>query len=218
MENEEFEKWWQSKAKSWAADKEIAQAAWLACAESIRREAKREEAEWWDQMPTKKERLARFAELRRPIDTPPAAEADDTTARDESIRREAKREMREAAAVAICSGCANNIPTLVTANTLCHDWTGFPGQNSTGVAALSVCASGKIRALPIDTPPAAERARVWKFERYRDGLKMAEGAIVHAATEDEAIEKARNLFQKDAPNSTFKLVSPAAERAGDGHE
>jgi hypothetical protein len=130
------------------------------------------------------------------------------TARDESIRREALQK----AAIAICWMCnrPNEYRNIASDGT--HEQIAT-GNHEWCDARLIY---DMMRGLPIDTPPAAERARVWKFERYRDGLKMAEGARVHAATEDEAIEKARNLFQKDAPNSTFKLVSPADSKQREG--
>lgn len=49
--------------------------------------------------------------------------------------------------------------------------------------------------------------KAWEFDRYVWGRLMAEGAKVHAKTEAEALEKARQLFAQDGSleGTTFKL-------------
>ena len=48
----------------------------------------------------------------------------------------------------------------------------------------------------------------WKFDRYREGNKMAEGGRVHALTFVEAETKVKKLFHND-PRETFKLRDAA---------
>ncbi len=47
----------------------------------------------------------------------------------------------------------------------------------------------------------------WVFDRYHYGVLMAEGARVHAKTEEEALRKAKGLFA-DEKGDTFKLRNP----------
>lgn len=47
----------------------------------------------------------------------------------------------------------------------------------------------------------------WAFDRYVYGIKRAEGAKVHAATEEDALIKAKYLFRVDFPCSIFILRS-----------
>lgn len=47
--------------------------------------------------------------------------------------------------------------------------------------------------------------REWEFDRYRNGTLMAEGAKVHAKTEEEALKKAKALFADERDSSTFRL-------------
>jgi len=49
--------------------------------------------------------------------------------------------------------------------------------------------------------------RIWRLTRFRPGIgEMAEGAQVRAATEAEALEKARRLFSEEScRRDTFKV-------------
>jgi hypothetical protein len=53
----------------------------------------------------------------------------------------------------------------------------------------------------------------WVFDRYRYGRLMAQGARVHAKTEEEALRKAQVLFGDEKDISTFKLTVPSRKRA-----
>jgi len=57
--------------------------------------------------------------------------------------------------------------------------------------------------------------RKYEFERYVRGYLMAEGAIVHADSEESALQKATALFARsakgmDVVHTEFKLISCSA--------
>ncbi len=50
------------------------------------------------------------------------------------------------------------------------------------------------------------KERVWKFDRYRDGRLMAEGAEVRRATSlEDALAKAQAMFADTGNREEFKL-------------
>jgi hypothetical protein len=51
----------------------------------------------------------------------------------------------------------------------------------------------------------------WIFDRYRYGRLMAEGAGVHATTEEEALRKVEALFADERDGSRFKLRKTSEE-------
>lgn len=56
----------------------------------------------------------------------------------------------------------------------------------------------------LHTLTCVSRLREYHFDRFRNGRQMAQGAIVNAITENEALAKAHALY-RECPNDTFRL-------------
>lgn len=92
---------------------------------------------------------------------------------------------------------------ILTANSLRNmalKLTYTPAPIESMVEALHGHADDLMRALSADPalPAAAGSRQPYCFDRYRNGVRMAEGAkIYHAATAEEAEAKARKLFEQE---------------------
>jgi hypothetical protein len=91
---------------------------------------------------------------------------------------------------------------VATVNTICSSFA------TSKCAELVAARDAELAPKPV-TPPAVKE---WKFDRFKDGRKKAEGAQVHAATYKEALEKAIDLFAEEGREQgctfTFTLREP----------
>lgn len=82
-------------------------------------------------------------------------------------------------------------------------------------------AAERVRNLPLTESPATSDARQegerdmrevirWEFNRHHNGRLMAEGAVVHAETYEEALTKAKEMFRRDDPRNSDTFTLQAA--------
>jgi hypothetical protein len=126
------------------------------------------------------------------------------------LKLERAAAMREAAGLACC-GCAAKAPIVEKYGEKQHDWTGFPGQYTTGDLALSLCVGQKYLALipqadahALDKHDEEMQHKGW-VDCLRNVVASLEGYPNHGGDIDvmKALDKLLAEARLEWPNGAF---------------